>query len=113
MVEGDAGEAALSAVAHAADEMADEERRLAARAQELRRAHRAGRTWSELIDAPRAAGLLVPLRATVRRLGSLVAHLQAVLARALFDEGVSTREIGRRFAVSHQRISSLMSRRDP
>ncbi len=113
MVVGDVGEAALSAVAEAADEMADEQRRLAARAQELRRAHRAGRTWSDLIDAHRAAGLLGPLRTTVRRLGTLGSQLQAVLARALFDEGVSTREIGRRFGVSHQRISSLMSRHDP
>jgi hypothetical protein len=113
MVEADATETALREVAEVADDVADEQRRLAGRAEALRRAHRSGRTWSELIDGGRTDALLGPLRQGVRRLAAAVSQLQAALARALFAEGVSTREIGRRFGVSHQRISSLMSRRDP
>lgn len=111
---GDADPAAdaLEHVAAAANEVADDQRRIARDARSLARRHRQGRTWTQLLEDGTAVGLVRLLRDSATLLVATARRFQTGLARALAREGLRTREIGSRFGVSHQRISSLMSRRD-
>ncbi|MGH9086789.1 MAG: hypothetical protein ACRDYZ_01530 [Acidimicrobiales bacterium] len=103
---------ALDGIAATAEEVADEQRSVAGAARSLARERRLGASWTELVD-DRASTMLVPLlRHSASLLLGSARALQGALARALASEGLTTRAIGARFGVSHQRISALMSRRD-
>jgi hypothetical protein len=103
--------AVLEDVAEAADSVADEQRRIAREARSLASARRRGVGGVQLMDGG-GGRVLKGLRRSGMLLLANARRLQAVLARTLADDGLTTRQIGARFGVSHQRISALMAPRD-
>ena len=102
---------ALDGIAATAEEVADEQHEVARAARSLAERRRGGATWTELVDTRSPLVLVDLLRHSAGLLLGAARALQGALARALAREGCTTREIGTRFGVSHQRISALMSRR--
>lgn len=111
-VDDDPAAGALDDIAATAEGVADEQGRLATEARALASRRRDGATWTQLVDGGGTATVVRTLRHSAALLTAAARGLQAALARVLTREGLTTRQIGRRFGVSHQRISSLMSRRD-
>lgn len=103
---------ALEDIAQTAEEVADEQRRIARKARALAACHEHGASWAQLVDGKNATALLQLLRHSASLLACAARDLQTSLVRALVGEGLTTRQIGSRFGVSHQRISALVSRRD-
>ena len=109
----------LEDVASAADEVADEQRRLARDARQMQRRRDRGWSWAEILDRTGGAdnedssGLLQRLRRSARRLAELSARTAEMLARGLAEEGESRRRIARRLGVSHQRVSVILGSRAP
>lgn len=101
---------ALNEVADAADATAKEQRQAATTSRQLSRARQRGASWHEIANSDRPQMLLALLGASARRLVETAGDFRRALARALTREGLTTREIGQRFGVSHQRISSLLRR---
>lgn len=104
--------AALEDVAAAAESVAEEQQAIAREARMLARARRRGAAWTQLVDGGGVGRLLSRLRRSGTLLLAHARRLHATTARSLADEGLTTRQIGARFGVSHQRISALMGRRD-
>jgi transposase-like protein len=107
---GDPAAAALDEVAEAADATADEQRQVAATSRRLRNERQRGASWREITVDGRARTLLGLIGMSARRLTTVGKRLRRALAVALTSEGLSTRQIGARFGVSHQRVSSLLHR---
>jgi len=99
---------ALEAIAAAADEVADDQRRVARRARAMQRQRDRGRSWAEILHADAELGVLSVLRRSVRRLGAAATDLATVLAGGLAAEGFSRRQIAGRLGVTHQRVSALL-----
>jgi CRP-like cAMP-binding protein len=99
---------ALEDVATAADEVADDQRRVARRARAMQRQRDRGWSWAKILDREAEPGLLGLLRSSGRRLAESVALLAQALARGLTGEGESRRQIARRLGVTHQRISAML-----
>jgi len=112
-VSGDRDQAAdaMEMVADAADAAADDERRVARQARAVGRLLAKGKSWVEVVDSGAVSRVLKLLRASINQLGAAARRLQVAVAGALVDEGMTTRQIGERFGVTHQRISALLSRR--
>lgn len=104
--------AALEVVAATAESVAEEQHRIAREARLLATARRRGAAWTQLVGGDGVGRLLTRLRRSGTLLMANARRLQAATARSLADEGLTTRQIGARFGVSHQRISTLMGRRD-
>lgn len=110
--DGDPAAEALDGVAAVASEVATEQRRVAGIARTMARRHRHGASLRQLVDDDAGQRLVVLLRDSAALLVGIAGRLQRVLVKGLSAEGLSTRQIGSHFGVSHQRISSLLSRRD-
>jgi hypothetical protein len=106
---GEAMDSALEEIATAADEIADDQRRVARRARAWQRQRDRGRPWASILDRERIPGLFELLRRSGRRLSGAIARLGRVLAHGLSQEGESRRQIGRRLGVSHQRVSAILN----
>ena len=100
--------AALDEVADAADETALDQQRLARRARSMSRQRRLGWSWEQILERERQPGLLVLLTRSARRLNEVSGQFRPALAKALDDEGLSTRQIAKRLGVTHQRISAML-----
>lgn len=108
----DGAVADLEDVAAAAEWVAEEQQEIAREARLLAKARRRGAAWTQLVDGGGVGRLLARLRRSGTLLFANARRLHATAARSLADEGLTTRQIGARFGVSHQRISAIMGRRD-
>jgi predicted transcriptional regulator len=101
---------ALKEVADAAEVTAEEQREVAAVSKGLSQDRGRGASWSDLTRGERFHRLLDLLGASSRRLVEVAGSFRRVLVAVLAAEGLTTRKIGERFGISHQRISSLLRR---
>ena len=104
---------ALDQIAVAADETALDQQRLARRARSMSRQRGRGWSWSQILERERQPGLLLLLTRSARRLHEVSGRFRPTLAKALGDEGLSTRQIAKALGVTHQRISAMLNRPRP
>ncbi len=104
---------ALDQIAEAADETALDQQRLARRARSMSQQRRLGWSWSQILERERQPGLLILLTRSARRLHEVSGQFRPALAKALGDEGLSTRQIAKTLGVTHQRISAMLNRPGP
>jgi hypothetical protein len=105
---GDPAVAALNEVADVADDTAREQHAVAVASRRLSRERAQGASWREIADGGRPRTLLGLIGASARRLSVVGNGLRRALVVAMAGEGLTTRQIGERFGVSHQRVSSLL-----
>src|SRR5581483_1130125 len=105
---GEAMDSVLEEVAAAADEVADDQRRVARRARAMQRQRDRGWPWTAILDREPVPGMIELLRRSGRRLSGATARLGRALARGLSEEGESRRQVGRRIGVTHQRVSAML-----
>ncbi|MCA1842831.1 MAG: hypothetical protein LC792_06485 [Actinobacteria bacterium] len=99
----------LEDVAAAADVVADDQRRIARRARAMQRQRDRGWSWGQILDGESAPGLLELLRRSGRRAAEATGRFAQMVAAGLTVEGASRRQIARRLAVSHQRVSAMLN----
>lgn len=100
---------ALEALADTADEVADDQRRVARRARSMQRQRERGWPWSKILEREPVPGLLEILRRNGHRLTEGTGRFAHALARGLTEEGESRRQVGRRLGVTHQRVSAMLN----
>jgi len=108
--EAGSAEGALDEVSAIADGVADAQRDVARKARRAARQRRSGARWSEIVESGTVLSLLQTMGRSAAKITSSAGALRVAVARGLASEGYSTRQIGERFGISHQRVSSLMSR---
>jgi hypothetical protein len=102
----------LDEVADAAEAVAADQRQVAREVRSLKRARDRGLPWAAAVDAQVASnGPLGRLRESRRVLTRAAGRLAEGLAEGLSSEGLSHRAIAGRLGVTHQRISTILSRR--
>src|SRR5256885_15920817 len=99
---------ALKELAVAADEIADDQRRIARAARSMERLRDRGWSWSKIVDGQRSPTIVDLLRRSGRRLSDATARFTRALAAELGEEGESHRQIGRRLGVTRQRVSAVV-----
>ena len=104
---------ALDQLAEAADETALDQQRLARRARAMIRQRRLGWSWSQILEREHQPGLLMLLGRSARRLHEVSGQFRPALAKALGEEGLSTRQVATMLGVTHQRISAMLHRPAP
>lgn len=110
MADGDA--TAIREVAEAAETTAREQTRVAAIARRIADQRQAGVPWVAITQKGAIRALIDSLGAGAIRLRGAGAKLRRAWARGLLNEGLTTRQVGQRFGISHQRVSALLSRQD-
>lgn len=102
--------AALHEVAADIEENAAEERR-AARGLRRLAAERQRFSWSEITAQGEPKRIIALLSVSIGRLRSDMRLIRRLVMGGLAEEGLTIRQIGRLFDVSHQRISAILGRR--
>lgn len=100
---------ALEEVAHAADEVAQEQRQVARRARTMQRQRDAGWSWARILDRDADPTLIELLRRSARTLTEALGRYAQAVASGLSGEGETRRQIGRRLSVSHQRVTAMLN----
>ena len=98
----------LEVVAATADEVADDQRRVARRARAMQRRRDRGWSWGKILEREPVPGLLELLRRSGHRLTEATGRFAHALAHGLTEEGESRRRVGRRLGVTHQRVSAML-----
>ena len=101
----------LEALAAGADEIADDQRRVARTARSMQRRREAGWAWTKILDAERGPGLVELMRRSGQRLRQETGQFVVLLTEQLTREGESRRQIARRLGVTHQRVSAVLDQR--
>ena len=99
---------ALEDLAVAADQVADDQRQVARRAREMQHRRDQGWSWTRIMEYDPDPGLVETLRRSGRRLSEATGRLAQAVASGLSGEGQSHRQVARRLAVSHQRVSAML-----
>src|SRR5687768_1705303 len=99
---------ALEDVASAAEGIADDQRLVARRARQMQRRRDAGWSWAQILDWEPEPKILDLLRRSGRRLSEALGELAQAMASGLSSEGESHRQVARRLAVSHQRVTTML-----
>ena len=100
----------MDEVAATAEAVAADQRRLAGSARATARRWRGGDSWSVLSEHGAVREIGSGLASGAAVVAVAVARLRESLFEALVAEGWSIRRLGRHFGVSHQRVSSMLSR---
>lgn len=112
MTSGTARNDSVAALTEVADvvEVAAAQQRVAHQARGAAKARREGASWSRLVgsSAFRSLALLHPLGEGATTLFRAAGALRLAAARAFVGECWTTRQIGERFGISHQREASLL-----
>ncbi|HET6795383.1 MAG TPA: hypothetical protein VFH45_13120 [Acidimicrobiales bacterium] len=101
---------ALREVADAADATSREQHRAAGAVRRIADRRERGASWRDISASDSALRVVELLAGGASRLREAAGRLRRVIAGGLADEGMTTRKIGERFGVSHQRVSTLLSR---
>jgi hypothetical protein len=67
-----------------------------------------GWSWGKILDREPEPGLVELLRRSGRRVTEATGRLAQALASGLTAEGESRRQVDRRLAVTHQRVSAML-----
>ena len=102
--------AALEALAHALDELADDQRLLTERLRWLLRERGEGRAWRDILDDEEPPGTMLIVSRMLACLAKASGTLRKDLVDALREEGTSIPAIAKLFGVTHQRVSNLLRR---
>ena len=101
---------ALGEMAAALQQNAEDERLLAGRIEELRRARMAGASWHDVLRAEPDPGTLQLVSRVHARISERSGTLRRAVVAVLREEGASIPSIAQLFGVTHQRISNLIRR---
>ena len=99
---------ALEELAAAADEVAEDQRRVARRARAMQRQRDRGRSWTTILAEDPPPGLVGLVRESGRHMAEAAAHFTRALAAELSAEGESRRRIARVLGVTHQRVTAML-----
>jgi hypothetical protein len=88
---------------------AREQRRVASLARRIADQRDRSVPWASIIEKGTLNSLVELLGRGAHRLRIGASKVRRTAARGLLNEGLTTRQVGRRFGVSHQRISALAS----
>ena len=101
----------LSTVAGEIDQAAAEGEEAAQAVRQLAEARRRGESWKAIISEGEAPKTVRAVMGAAERLAASAGQFRRIVARGLSREGRSTRDIGRLFEISHQRVSAILGRR--
>lgn len=114
--DGHGGDGELAALDDLADQIEDRARDshlLARRVRRLRDSRAGGRSWQDVLARDSQPATLHLSARVLRGMTEASGVLRRTLARGLRADGATVPEIAERFGVSHQRISTLLRRREP
>lgn len=100
----------MDEVADTADAVAADQLRLAESARATARRWRDGSSWSDLSERGAVREIVGGLISGAATVSVAVARLRESLFKALVAEDWTVRRVGRHFGISHQRVSSMLSR---
>jgi hypothetical protein len=98
----------LDDLAVAIEDNVRDERLLAKRIRQLRSGRASGRSWHELLEGKATPPALELATQILGRATHISSSLRRRAARGLRAEGATIEAIGRRFGVSHQRVTTLL-----
>ncbi len=100
---------AMREVAASAEATAREQRRIASLARRIADQREREVPWATIFEKGTISSIVELLSRGAHRLRAGASKTRRLVARGLVNEGLTTRQVGRRFGVSHQRISALLS----
>lgn len=103
--------AVLCQVAEEIGKAAEDEKQAADTIRQVADKRRGGESWRNIASSGLAKAFLDLLAASVQRLRNATSRLRKLVMSGLSAEGLTVRQIGHLFQVSHQRVSSILGRR--
>lgn len=101
-------DSSLREVAATADQVAADQRTVAARARYMEWQRERGWSWSRILEQQPSPGIVALLRQSRQHLSAATAALTTALAVALKSEGRTRRQIAGHLGITHQRVTTLL-----